>query len=269
MNLLINISQIAIITGDNIYQNKRDFLINYWEKFDKNDYEKFKNITNFSKNTDEEIIEKITKKNKIDIKVELEKSITLDNTNDLDSLKKSILNKIDNISIEDKNKISKSLQNITNTNFGTKNENDITSIYENMTGLKIIKDDKYRKKNIIKTNDFNISIGGKIDGINFETNCIIEIKNRVNKLFYSLRSYEKVQIICYMYLFNSFKGHLVEAYKKKDNTQINIIEVDFDNDYMNIIIEKIFKFGIFFNNFIKDDNIKLKILNSNDEIDFN
>jgi hypothetical protein len=134
MNLLINISQIAIITGDNIYQNKRDFLINYWEKFDKNDYEKFKNITNFSKNTDEEIIEKITKKNKIDIKVELEKSITLDNTNDLDSLKKSILNKIDNISIEDKNKISKSLQNITNTNFGTKNENDITSIYENMTG---------------------------------------------------------------------------------------------------------------------------------------
>jgi hypothetical protein len=72
-----------------------------------------------------------------------------------------------------------------------------------------------------------------------------------------------------MYLFNSFKGHLVEAYKKKDNTQINIIEVDFDNDYMNIIIEKIFKFGIFFNNFIKDDNIKLKILNSNDEIDFN
>ena len=39
MNLLINISQIAIITGDNPYQSKRDYLIDFWKKYDKNDYE--------------------------------------------------------------------------------------------------------------------------------------------------------------------------------------------------------------------------------------
>ena len=40
-------------------------------------------------------------------------------------------------------------------------------------------------------------IGGKIDGLT-ENNILIEIKNRMYRLFKTLRNYEKVQIFSYM-----------------------------------------------------------------------
>jgi hypothetical protein len=113
-----------------------------------------------------------------------------------------------------------------------------------MTNTIIIKDNRYHKKNIYNHDFLTISIGGKIDGINNMNHYIIEVKNRINKLFYTLRDYEKVQIMCYMHLFESSKGHLVEALKKKNETEINIIEVTYDEKYMEHILSKIIVFGI-------------------------
>jgi hypothetical protein len=268
MNLLINISQIAIITGDNPYKSKREYLIEFWEKNFNKDYLEYQKKTKFMKNTDEEIIKTISKKNNIDIKNDIQKCIETDNTNDLNNIKKTIFEKMDKLSNDEKKEITKSLNNVTNTNFGIKNENDVTKIYKNMKGVSIIKDDKYRKKKIIQNNNFNIYIGGKIDGINFENNCIVEVKNRINKLFYSLRDYEKVQIMSYMYLFSSSKGHLVEAFLKKENTNINIIEVDYDENYMKEIISKIFNFGNYFFHFMNNENLKIHILKNKNEIEF-
>ena len=64
----------------------------------------------------------------------------------------------------------------------------------------------------------------------------------VNKLFNELRSYEKVQLMSYLYLFNAQKGFLVEALKKKDSTDINIIECLFDNEYMQTILSDVKRF---------------------------
>ena len=63
MDLLFNISEIAIITGDNIYKTKRDYLIDFWKKYDKNDYEKYVNLTEFIKEDDKDIVQKISVKN--------------------------------------------------------------------------------------------------------------------------------------------------------------------------------------------------------------
>jgi hypothetical protein len=138
-----------------------------------------------------------------------------------------------------------------------------------MIGNTIVKEKKYKKRIIYESTKFNIIIGGKIDGINLETGSIIEIKNRINKLFYTLREYEKVQIMCYIYLFESVKGDLVEAFKKKDNTAINIIQVDFDQNYMDNIICKLILFSNYFCDFINDNDMKINLLKNSDEIYFN
>lgn len=268
MNLLFNISEIAIITGDNIYKTKRDYLIEFWRKYDKKDYEEYVNMTQFVKEDDKEIIKKICEKNNINVEKDLKSCLKTKNINDMNDIKKNILGKMDNLSENEKKEITKSINNVTNTNFGIKNENDITKIYEKMTGNNIIKDDIYHKMVIFENDKFKIWIGGKIDGINNENGHIIEIKNRVNKLFYTLRSYEKVQIMCYMFLFGSSKGHLVEAYKKKDNTNINIIEVDFNEVYMNNIINKLILFSNFFVKFFNNSDMKMNLLKNMDEINF-
>ena len=270
MDLLFNISEIAIITGDNIYKTKRDYLIDFWKKYDKNDYEKYVNLTEFIKEDDKVIVQKISVKNNID---NIDKDLLLcsktKNIDDMNKIKKNILEKINFLPENEKKEITKSINNIANTNFGIKNENDITKIYEQKTGNSIIKDNKYIKKIIYESYKFNIIIGGKIDGINLETGSIIEIKNRINKLFYTLREYEKVQIMCYIFLFNTNKGDLVEAFKKKNNTTINIIQVDFDQNYMNNIITKLISFSDYFYNFINNNDMKINLLKNSDEICFN
>jgi hypothetical protein len=269
MDLLINISEIAIITGDNIYKTKREYLIDFWKKNFKDDFDKYKELTSFVKETDEDIITKISNNNKIDISYDLKNCIRSKNTEDLNVLKTVIFEKIENFKEEDKKDIRKSIINITNTNFGIKNENDVTKIYENITGNKILKDNKYHKIKIFQYDTFNVYIGGKIDGISLDNSIIIEVKNRLYKLFYELRNYEKVQIMSYIYLFSLLKGHLVEAHKKKDETKINIIEVQFDSIYMDYIINKIYIFICFFNVFINDSKSKINLLKNNTEIDFN
>lgn len=266
MNLLLNISEIAIITGDNPYKTKRDYLIDFWKKNNKEDFDKYKKITEFIKESDEDIIEKITIKNNIDISSELKNCVKSKNTNELHIMKKNILEKMENLTEIEKKEITKSISNVTNTKFGIKNENDVTKLYENLTGNIIIKDNKYHKIKILENDTYSVYIGGKIDGINNETKSIIEVKNRVNKLFYVLRNYEKVQIMCYMYLFNSKRGNLVEAHKKREGTIINVIEVDFDKEYMQEIIDKIIFFIKFFVNFLNNHQMKIDILTKPDEI---
>lgn len=268
MNLLLNISEIAIITGDNTYKSKRDYLIDFWKKNNATDFEKYKKITDFTKETDEEIIKKITSKNNINITNDLKECANINDTAQLNLLKRKMVDQMDDLSENDKKELTKSIINLTNTKFGIKNENDVTKLYETMTGNNIIKDNKYHKTKLVELEELTIYIGGKIDGINSENGSIIEVKNRVNKLFYSLRDYEKVQITCYMFLFGSSKGHLVEAFRKKDGTDINIIEVDFDENYMSYIFGKIYMFGRYYSKFMKDEQLKIKILSCNDEINF-
>jgi len=263
MNICINISEIAIITGDNIFKTKREYLIDFWKKNFKEDFMKYKEITKFTKENDNEIINRITKDNNIDISKELKDCVKSNNTENLNSVKNIILSKLENIKDEDKKEITKSITNLTNTKFGIKNEDDITKIYENISGNKIIKDNKYHKIKLIEYNNFNIYIGGKIDGIYEDTTAIIEVKNRIHKLFYELRDYEKVQIISYMYLFSVNKGYLVEAHKKQDETNINIIEVLYDKKYMDIIINKITEFAKFIDTFIFNHELKISLLTNN------
>jgi hypothetical protein len=268
MSLILNISEIAIITGDNTFKTKRDYLIDVWKKNNEVDFENYKKITQFTKESDKDIIKKITAKNNMDFSKDLKICSQSDNTVQLNTLKRKMMDQMEKLSEDDKKELTKSIMNVTNTKFGIKNEFDITKLYEKMTGNTILKDDKYHKTKIYDIDDLKIYMGGKIDGINNENGSIIEVKNRVNKLFYALRDYEKVQITCYMFLFGTSKGQLVEAFRKKDGTDINIIDVDFDQNYMSYIFDKVIIFGKFYSNFIKNDELKKKILLCKDEIDY-
>jgi hypothetical protein len=77
-----------------------------------------------------------------------------------------------------------------------------------------------------------------------------------------------VQLMSYLYLFNAQKGFLVEALKKKDGTDINIIECLFDNEYMQTILSDIKRFIDFYRSFMKNHKKKLELLQNEDEIDF-
>lgn len=269
MELVITISQVSVLTGHNTYQSQRDYLINFWKKTNKDDFLKYKLITNFEFKDDKTVFNNIAKKHKLDIHNDLYKCYSSKNTNDLDKNKQALLAKVDKLDEKDKKEITESIKNLSNTRFGVKNEDDVCKIYEDMMKCEITKDNLFVKKKIIENKNFSIKVGGKIDGINKKDGTIIEIKNRMKKLFYELRGYEKVQLMCYLYLFQSPKGFLVEAFKKKEGTDINIIECEYDENMMNKIINVLNNFGNYYYNFMDNHDLKIELLtNENFELDF-
>ena len=126
MDLLINISEISIITGDNTFKTKRDYLLDFWKKNLKDDFIKYQKMTEYIKVTDNDTIKKIASNNNIDISSELNECAKTNNINDLNKMKDIILKKIDSLDETSKNEITKSIKNVTNTKFGIRNENNIT-----------------------------------------------------------------------------------------------------------------------------------------------
>jgi len=269
MNYYIHISQLAILTGDNPYQSKRDYLLDFWRKNHPEDYciyaERLKE-NNLVPEKDSEIIENMAKKYKATIKYE--ENPKVENVRELEMQKKEILQNIEQVitNEEDKKKMMKAVTNLSNTQFGTHNETDVAKLYEEKMGYSIVKDDVYRKKCIYEKQDeegrvlYRIYIGGKIDGIEPQSRTLVEIKNRVRSLFYKLRDYEKTQLYGYMHLHNANHSHLVEALRTKKGTKINIIEVEMDEEYMKEVLRKTIHFIDFYNAFIHSESMKCKLM---------
>lgn len=65
-------------------------------------------------------------------------------------------------------------------------------------------------------------VGGKIDAIDEDRTLLIEIKNRVNRLFYRVPFYEQVQVQTYLHLLNLDKGILVECLKNSEGGPVHV-----------------------------------------------
>ena len=124
--------------------------------------------------------------------------------------------------------LTKSVNSVAFTNFGTKNETGGVNLFEQLRTVVVETPSKYFSNNLFITEDHNNkpttwSIGGKIDGIytnNDGDKVILEIKNRMRGLFNSLRDYEKVQCYAYMHILDLEQVSLAECYKTKEGNEI-------------------------------------------------
>ena len=118
----------------------------------------------------------------------------------------------------------------TNTSFGTRHEGDVGEMYHKQTGLRIEKD------NARKFWEFMPGFGivGRFDGFN-EEGTLVEIKNRMRRLFGTVVEYEKVQIHVYMAMSRKTQAQLVERYQD----QIMVHEVEFDQQFMDGVLDEL------------------------------
>tara|TARA_B100001094_G_scaffold271941_1_gene277503 strand:+ start:7691 stop:8473 length:783 start_codon:yes stop_codon:yes gene_type:complete len=84
---------------------------------------------------------------------------------------------------------------------------------------------------------FSIIIRGKCDG-EIKDECIVETKNRRNKLFNAIPDYEKVQLNAYMFMTSKEKSLHIECYNEEQNST----EYDFDKLFWDDCSEKIINF---------------------------
>lgn len=103
------------------------------------------------------------------------------------------------------------------TSYGNLHEHRVLAYIRDTLGIQCREDSTFYKAQQGECSgpwgSFPWYVGGKIDAIDDERTLLIEIKNRVNRLFYRVPFYEQVQVQTYLHLLDLERGVLVECLK--------------------------------------------------------
>ena len=268
-DICIYASELSNLIQISNFKSPAVTLLRIWEKNFPSDFRLHKQCLNdqnkelAENNTSEETFNKfkksLSKEKQKKICVNMEKCMEAKDAGSMLNKRRELLKECEDLSVKDKQKIEKSIIEMTNTNFGIRNEDKSIHIYTQLTGVPVLPLKQFVKKILIRSNDYNWYIGGKIDGI-LEDRTVIEVKNRVHKLFNKVRDYEKVQTYCYMYILDSNKSHLVETHMNGKVPEVDILDVEYNQDYWEFILNRILVFIDYFNKFIESSTMKEQLL---------
>lgn len=117
---------------------------------------------------------------------------------------------------DEKRAVDDALRRNLYTTFGNVKEHVALDHVRTLLGIEAIQDSTFYKQQggTVRLNGDEVPwyIGGKIDAINPERSLVIEIKNRINRLFYKIPYHEQVQLQAYLELLQINHGVLCECY---------------------------------------------------------
>lgn len=260
-----SVSNLFVIMNMNYFKKFDKVVFSVWRSFNYGDYQKYSDLAH---KKEPEIIPKnlsTTKqleafqvKYKFDIKEDIKKCQSSKTSADVVKKKAEILESLPKkIKKEDLKEITKLVNDTSNTVFGTKNENNAVIAFEKTHKCKVSSSQACSE---ITINGGKIVIVGKIDGLT-EKGEVVEIKNRVNKHFNTIRGYEKPQIMTYLWMNKASSGYLVENLKTNGGCNLNVIPVEYEEKYVEEnVIPNLTRFHKFFMDFMCNDEWKMDLI---------
>ena len=117
---------------------------------------------------------------------------------------------------DEKKAVDDALRRNLYTTFGNVKENVALDHVRTLLGIDAVQDNTFYKQQggTVRLNGDTVPwyVGGKIDAINPERSLVIEIKNRINRLFYKIPYHEQIQLQAYLELLQINHGVLCECY---------------------------------------------------------
>lgn len=114
------------------------------------------------------------------------------------------------------------------TGYGTHHEHSVLAYMRDTLGIECHEDPTFYKLQagtcVGPWGSLPWYVGGKIDAIDPQRTLLIEIKNRVNRLFHRVPFYEQVQVQTYMHLLDVDRGVLVECLNT-GQLEVNVMPV--------------------------------------------
>lgn len=268
----ISVSNLYVLMGRNYFKRFDKVLSDVWRSYDRDDYNKW--LTNIKKegiipstmSPSQQLVE-LQKKHNINIMDDVKKCQKSRCAKEMANTQQQILTTISRqVHTDAKEQIQKLVKDATNTVYGTHQEGGAIKAFEQQSGKVVSGGQRLFKHSLGIHHNIEWFIVGKIDGETSDGE-IVEIKNRTNKLFGSLRLYEEPQIMIYMFLANTKNGYLVENLKKKDNCKLGIIPVLYQTNYFESqVIPSVVRFQKFFVDFIGNNDLKRYLLTGNEDL---
>ena len=138
---------------------------------------------------------------------------------------------------EDKKEVRKIVEGYTNKRFGTIREINALDFYREKYNVEVITKIDQRSKKILTIDGNELWIISRLDGMKMD-GTVIEIKNRIYKLFDEVREYEWLQVQAYLNVYGLPKAELVEFLQNSGGT-MKINEVERDDTYWGEVLLKI------------------------------
>ena len=272
-NIFLTVSQLYVVVGLDRFGRLCPLLIKLWERLNQRDY--FRHVYEIQDicsiehltETPYQTIKRLSQQNKIDIMPQVRQCLNSKDSVKMTEIRDNMLCQIKAANLDKKETdiLKKNVHNLTNTSFGSRHESHAIKYYCEKQQTNVVCKQQYVKKHIATVGKTQWFLTGKVDGIT-EDGILVEVKNRIHKLFNKLLDYEKPQIQAYLKMMNIQKGHLVEFIKNPTNPQMNIIEVEKEPKYWKeFIIPGIEKFIQFFYHFIKRSELKYIVLMNDEE----
>lgn len=119
------------------------------------------------------------------------------------------------------------------TQYGIAQEQPVLDILRDRMDMKLISVDEKYMKNFVTANGVPWKLVGRIDACTTDKTTIIEVKNRVNRLFMHATEYERIQVECYLRLIDEAeRAFLVESlHVEGAGRTINIIPIERDESH--------------------------------------
>lgn len=273
--LCVYASQAAACIGDNRHKKICDAVDAFWERAHSHSYKAAmkRNVIM----TSEEIINRLEKNHpKIAYIMKVagdEEETSTDVAKKYGKLSSEFTKyaNLNYISHEFHGVVDDAIRKTTYTAYGNAQESKVFDYVRETLGIDADEDlDFYKSQAGVVENEhgsFPWFIGGKIDGITRDRRTLIEIKNRVNRLFRIIPQYESIQVQVYLQLLGLDKAILVECLKTKEHNvlreNVNVISVNRDSEKWEAdIAPRLEGFVDFVIRLIHDEDLQNKYLKS-------
>lgn len=274
--LCVYASQAAACIGENRHKKLCDAAEAFWERADAESYRSalFRNGIL----TDDEILARVEHTHPEVADMLRVAARNVESSTEVADKYATLANKFQDFAEENKfgmdtrRVVDDALRKTSYTTYGNAQESRVFAYIRETMGIDCVEDPTFYRvqAGVITTphGEFPWFIGGKIDAISADRTLLIEIKNRVNRLFGKPPSYEMVQVQTYLYLLGIDKGLLVECMRTSErggSTQqdVNAMPVDRDEtSWKTDIFPKLQGFVDFIANLIHDPALQDKFLRS-------
>lgn len=150
------------------------------------------------------------------------------------------------------------------TTYGNRAETEMLAYICNVMDIPCHADPTFYKTCMGEVDGVPWYVGGKIDALSDDGELLIEIKNRVNRLFYRAPAWEALQVQTYLELLDVEHGALVECFKgESGGVQTNVVPIRRDRAlWQEEVVPKLRRFVAFLLKLLGDPAVQDAFLTS-------
>lgn len=206
-------SQVAMCIGANRHKRISDAVVLMWQRISAHSFQDAMRRNNLK--TEEDALVALAQVND-DVRAILDRSKqSAASSAEVASCYQDAQAELENAALPDTDKhlVDAAMRKNLYTTYGTRAEPEMLEHIRTSLGIPCHADPTFYKRGMGEAGGVPWYIGGKIDAISDDGQLLIEIKNRVNRLFYRAPAYEAVQVQTYLELLDMEQGVLVECFK--------------------------------------------------------